>query len=259
MQPLPSVTITQTVQGDQDNPIRHLHLVNPANAPQKLEQSNIPKRARELVQKIIENDLFTTDQKLFASLWESHFNQLLTHPNQLLAAKALCFFGIKVITPASISYKDNGLAIEQLGSIEQAQRQLLALLLPENTDIDGFIIQREELYDLMLETNAKLQEILSISRQIEQWMLKEADKMKDKILSGAFEMRSILQKLAREWKFKMELIHSKLCELTTKADDLNQTLQKQAKSMIDLSLQLASDQNSFQKTTDDLINLLKKV
>lgn len=220
---------------------------------------NIPRMASDLVRRITGNDLFTIDQKTFASNWEGHFIQLLNHSNQLLPAKAICFLGMKVITPALVNYADNRLASEQLIPFVQAQRELLALLLPENSDVEGFIIQCEEVYNIMLETTAKLNDIIAMNQETERLLLQAATGTRERILSNANQSREMLRELAQQWRQKIHIINAKLSHLNEKADELNQKFQKHSHELEATGTQLAAEQQVFQGMVEELKNLLNKV
>jgi hypothetical protein len=131
----PYASFTQTIQQPSGNPTLTLRFPSNARAPAAglLPQANIPKKINDLIQLIIKTDLFTLEQKTLASHWEGHVIQLLSHKDVLLPAKAVCFLGIKVITPALVRHADNRLAKEQLIPFVRAQRELLSLLLPNNS------------------------------------------------------------------------------------------------------------------------------
>ncbi len=253
---------TQTVQLPITTPVRLVLSLNGTTAavPAGLSPlGNIPRRASDLVGQIIGNDLFTPDQKTFASGWEGHFIQLLNHSNQLLPAKAVCFLGMKVITPALVSYADNLLANEQLIPFVRAQRELLTLLLPENSDVEGFIIQCEEVYNLMLETTVKLNDIIAMNQETERLLLQAAISTRERILSNANQNRETLRELAQQWRQKIHVIYAKLSQLTTKSDELNQKFQKHSHELEATGTQLAAEQQVFQGMVKDLKNLLSRV
>lgn len=230
-----------------------------AVAAAPLQQGNIPKRANDLVQQIAGSDLFTPEQKSLAIQWEGHFIQLLNHPNIGIPAKAVCFLGIKVITPAIVLYRDNRLASDRLIPFVEAQRELLTLLLPEKSDVEGFIIQCEEVYNLMIETKMKLNDIIAMNKEIEQLIMQRGTAMREIILSNSNKSREMLRELAQQWKAKIAIINVKLTQLTEKADGLNKKFQLHAHELETIGTELASEQKVFQGLVEDLKNLLNKV
>lgn len=257
----PSVqSVTQTIQHllPKESVLR-FHLDAQAPAAADLQPINIPKITRDLVGKIMGSDLFTSEQKTFASLWENHFNQLLTHTDPLVPARAVCFLGIEVLTPAIVLYKDNLLAKKQLIPVVGAHRYLLTVLLPPNSDVEGFVIQHEEIYNLMRETTMKLDAIMALSLETEQMICESATTMRDKILRNGNQSREMLRELAQQWKSKIDVINAKLTELTKQADVLNKKLQNHPHALASVGTQLAEEQRVFQGVVDGLKKQLMKV
>jgi hypothetical protein len=218
-----------------------------------------PEKVRTLVLEIIKNDLFNPEQKTFAMHWESHCIHLLTHPNRLLPAKAACFLGMKVITPTLVLYRDNRLASDQLIPVVSAHRELIALLLPANVNIDEFILQCEEVYDLKIETTMKLNDILAMNREIEQMLNQTANASGDKITSNSNCSRELLRELAQKWRSRIIPIHAKLSQLNEEADSLNKKFQQHSHNLERDGTQLAEEQQIFLKLVEELKTHLGKI
>lgn len=223
------------------------------------QQSNIPQKASDLIQQIEGINLFTPEQKTFANCWGVHFTLLLTHTDRSLPAKAVCFLGIKVITPALVLYKDNRLASDQLIPIVRTQRELLILLLPENSDVEAFIIRREEIHHLMIETKTKLNEIIAINQENEQMIRQQATTMREKILNNSNRSGEILRKLVQLWGTEIGVINVKLAQLTVEEDILNKKFQDRSHGLEKVGTQLVAELQAFNGGVEELKNLLKKV
>lgn len=217
------------------------------------------KKMSDLVLKIIKNDQFTPEQKSFAQVWEGHFIHLFTQATPLVQAKAVFFLGMKLITSALILNAGNRLAYEQLTPVVRAQRELIALLLPENSNVEEFITQREEVYDLMLETTQALNDIISINQETEQLLIQTATNIREQILNNANKSRELLRELAQQWRSKIVTIHAKLSQLTEQADSLNQKFQEHSHDLERVGPQLADEQQTFLKLVEDLKNHLGQV
>lgn len=265
MQASPIYSHTRTIQQPAESsaqPVNRLTLTLQApseTAPGLSALGNIPGRVHDLVQKIINSTLFTPQQQAFAGQWEKHFIQLLNHPNQVLAAKAVCFLGMKAITPALVRYAGNRLAGDELVPLMLAQRELLTLLLPENSNVEGFIIHCEDVYNLMLETTVILNDITAMNQETEQLLLQSAVNMRERILNNANQSREMLRELAQQWQSKIRSIAEKLNQAREKADCLNSKLQTHAHELEVHGTQLAKEQGVFQGVVDELKTLLKKV
>ena len=259
MIPLQPGLPSQTVQQPAAQPVRLLLRSRATAEAEQLFLENIPRRAADLLLHITSNDIFTPEQKAFANSWEGHFIQLLNHPNQMLPAKAVCFLGMKVITPAIVAYVDNRLASDQLIPVMRAQRELLTLVLPENIDVEGFIIQCEDVHSLMLETKEKLNDIIAMNQETERMLLQSANGMRDQILANANQSRVMLRTLAQQWQQKIRLINEKLTQLNEKSDEFNQKLQKHSHELETTGKQLAVEQQVFLGLVEDLKNILGKV
>lgn len=234
-------------------------LILPLKPIDPLTLGNVPQKASCLVKHIMGNDLFTPEQKTFAYQWEGHFIQLLNHPNQEIPAKAVCFLGTKVITPSLMQYQHNRLASDQFIPIVRTQRELLTLLLPANTDVEGFISQCEDVYDLMLETTQKLNDITALNKETEQLLCQKATDMRETILSNSTQSSEMLRVLAKQWKTKIQAVNVKLTQLHAQAEGLNKKFQTHAQELTSIGTQLAAEQQKIQGNVNDLKKLLQKV
>lgn len=233
--------------------------VLPLKQTDPLVPGNIPQKANSLIKQIHENTLFTPEQKIFSIQWEGSFTQLLNHPNLLIPANAVCFLGIKVITPAMRRYENNRLASDQLIPIVRIQREILTLLLPANTDVEEFINQCEDTYDLMLETTQKLNDITAMNKETEQLLCQEANTMRQTVLSNFAQSSEMLRTMANQWKTKIQTVNIKLTQLHTQTEDLNNKFQSYAQDLTSIGKELVAEQQVIQASVNDLKNLLQKV
>lgn len=247
-----SSSSTQTVQQLKETVYATLRL-NCAPLP------NLSERVKGLVQKVVENDQFTPEQKNFAVHWEGAFNQLLRNPNPKAPVKALCFFGMKVITPALLCYSDNRLASERLIPLVTAHRELLAILLPANADVEKEVEHYEEVYALMLETNALLNDIQARNGQMEQLLIATATESRERIYNQAASACQRLRTLAVGWRESAAVVQTKLDALAQSAETLNHALQMHSQNLETIGRDLVAEEQLFQSQAADLIEILKKV
>lgn len=245
-------TTTQTIELDRQ-PSLQLRLSTPFRLSQ---EANVNERIRLFIEQILTSKCFTENQKEFAKVWENHFIRLLTHKDTLVPAKALCFLGIKVITPLMA---DHPSAIDELIPIARAHRELIALFLPKDRDVEEFIVECEEVHSLMLETVEKLNVISAISEENEQLILQNTIGIHEKILSDSNRIREILFQMIQQWQLKISAYHDRLCRLTEQADILNARLQEHAGELESMGTQLANEQRAFQKSVEQLKLLLRQI
>lgn len=246
-------SVSSTTQTQQVNSSWILQL----NAPDPFLQGNIPQMANKMVKEIVGNDSFTKEQKTYAIEWESHFNNLfLKPPNPLLPAKAVCFLGIKVITPVLILYPQSR---DQFIPLVRTQRNLLALLLPANTDVEKFVSNNADVYHLMLETIKKLDDITALNTETEQLLRQQAEEVREKIATNSTKSVETLQDMVKQWKSKIQGVNVKLTSLHAQAEELNHQFQTNAHDLKSIGMQLAAQQSAFQNQVNDLKTLLQKV
>jgi hypothetical protein len=259
---VPSVgNLTQVVEAPREDRIVPLALtVNPrVPVPVGLPpQGNIPQRVHAFIQ-TIDSDLFTPEQRVFAVNFERQFAMLQNHANPLTAPRALAFLGIEVVTPSITRYQNNIEVLNLLAPIVAEHRELLALLLPDGTDVEGFIIQNEETHELMIRTTAQMNEVAAMYQGVEKTLCETATQIRDAFVQGAVGNRNALREQAQQWNARIAEINSELTQLTRRTEQIFQQSQEQSRQLETIGKKLADKRDALDVEVNQLKDILGKV
>ena len=221
-------------------------------------QANIPQRIRAFVQQL-DNDLFTPIQRTFAISFERQFAMLQNHANPLTAPRALAFLGIEVITPTLQLFQNTPAVLDQLAPIVAEHRELLALLLPEGTDVEDFIIKNEETHELMIRTTAQMNQIAAMYQGVEKKLCETAAQIRDAYVQNAVGNRQALREQAQGWNTRIIEINSELTQLTRQTEQIFQQSQEQSRQLETIGQKLAAQRDVMGAELDQLNDILGKV